>query len=165
MRLLSSIIVALFFLNGLAMATDPQTKSFTADPKIQTIAEAYAQNAVDFARKQFGIQLDWTDASIANVETALAKMHQSYISTTPRPTEKQVMSFAYAFGSYIGEVYRRNHGGEWGIVDLEGQKYPGIKSKSGTNFWPWGRALNRIIQGPENNVADYYKMLLEKQKP
>jgi hypothetical protein len=72
------------------------------------------------------------------------------------------MLFAKVFGSYIGEVYRRNHGGEWGMVDLDGQKFPGIKNKFGTSFWPWGRALNRITQGSENNVTDYYKTLLEK---
>ncbi|HDX8616329.1 hypothetical protein [Aeromonas dhakensis] len=72
------------------------------------------------------------------------------------------MSFAKGYGSYIGEVYRRNHGGEWGIVNLNGQKFPGLKTKSGVNFWPWGCALNHIMQGPENNVADYYSTLLEK---
>lgn len=164
MRLYASPVVFLLaLLNGFAMAADQKSQSFTADPKIHKVAEAYAQDAVDFSKNQFGIKLDWTDASIANVESALAKMHQSYISTTPRPTEEQVMSFAKGFGSYIGEVYRRNHGGEWGIVDLGGQQFPGIKSKSGTSFWPWGRALNRITQGPENNVADYYKALLEKR--
>ena len=72
------------------------------------------------------------------------------------------MSYAKAYGSYVGEVYRRNHGAEWGIVNLGGQKFPGLRTKFGTNFWPWGRALNRITQGVENNIADYYKVLLEK---
>jgi hypothetical protein len=90
-------------------------------------------------------------------------MHTSYLATKPRPTEEQVMSFAKAFGSYIGEVYRRSHGGEWGMVTLEGQSFPGLRTKSGVNFWPWGRALNRIMEGPENNVADYYKALLERE--
>ncbi|QXC38035.1 hypothetical protein V3429_15960 [Aeromonas jandaei] len=136
--------------------------TFTPDANVQKVAEAYAQDAVDMAKNQFGITLDWSDASIPTVEKALALMHSSFITTKPRPTEEQAMSFAKGYGSYIGEVYRRNHGGEWGIVSLNGQKFPGLKTKSGVNFWPWGRALNRIMQGPENNVADYYRALLEK---
>jgi hypothetical protein len=147
-----------------AMAIDPKpSPSFVADSKIQQIAEAYSADAVDFAKSQFGVTLDWSEASIASVERFLAQMHTSYLTTKPRPTEEQVMSFAKAFGSYIGEVYRRSHGGEWGMVTLEGQSFPGLRTRSGVNFWPWGRALNRIMQGPENNVADYYKVLLERE--
>lgn len=144
------------------MAGDKTMQSFVPNPDVQKVAEAYALDAVDYSKKQFGIHLDWTDSSIANVEKALALMHSSYVRTTPRPTEAQVMSFAKGYGSYIGEVYRRNHGAEWGIVDLDGQKFPGLETMSGTNFWPWGRALNRIMQGTENNITDYYKVLLEK---
>jgi hypothetical protein len=145
-----------------ARAVEQQSQSFVADLNIHKIAEAYALDAVDLAKSQFGIQLDWSDASIANVEKALVKMHASYIATTPRPTQEQMMSFAKGFGSYVGEVYRRNHGGEWGMVSLSGQKFPGLRTKAGTNFWPWGRVANRITDGDENNVFDYYQVLLQK---
>lgn len=137
-------------------------QSFTPDVKVQKVAEAGALDAVRFAKQQFGITLDGSDASITEVERALALMHSSFITTTPRPTEEQAMSFAKAFGSYVGEVYRKNHGGSWGIVSLDGQEYPGLQTQSGTRFWPWVRVLNRITQGPENNVADYYRALLER---
>ena len=164
MRLISTLsVLFLFFIGGPVLANDTNSQSFTSDPKIQKIAEAYALDAIDHSKKQFGIILDWTDASVANVEKSLALMHSSYMSTIPRPTEEQVMSFAKGYGSYVGEVYRRNHGGEWGMVNLNGQRFPGLRTKSGTNFWPWGRALNRITQGAENNIADYYGVLLEKQ--
>ena len=145
-----------------AMAEEPTNQNFLADQKVQQIAEAYSLDAIDLAKNQFGITLDWSDASVGNVEQMLAQMHTSYITVTPRPTEAQVMSFAKAFGSYVGEVYRRNHGGEWGMVTLNGQKFPGMRTKSGTNFWPWGRASNRITNGSEDNMLDYYRVLLQK---
>ena len=70
------------------------TPTFTLDANVQKVAEAYAQDAIDMAKNQFGITLDWSDESIANVEKALALMHSSFISTKPRPTEEQAMSFA-----------------------------------------------------------------------
>lgn len=163
---MKNFIVFLYFIFALlplqACAGEPQSQSFVADTNIQKIAEAYALDAVDLSKSQFGIQLDWSDASIENVEKALVKIHASYIATTPRPTQEQVMSFAKGFGSYVGEVYRRNHGGDWGVVSLNGQKFPGLRTKAGTNFWPWGRVANRITDGDENNVFDYYRVLLQK---
>jgi hypothetical protein len=58
--------------------------SFTPDANVQKVADAYAQDAVDMAKKQFNISLDWSDSSIANVEKALAMMHSSFITTNPR---------------------------------------------------------------------------------
>jgi hypothetical protein len=150
------------FNGGAAFAETPSDQSFSPDPKIQKIAEAYSLDTVDFSMKQFGIKLDWSDASIANVEQALAQMNSSYVGTTPKPTDDQVMSFAKAYGSYVGEVYRRNHGGEWGMVTLGGNRFPGMRTTSGASFWPWGRAFNRITKGAEDNVTDYYMALLKK---
>lgn len=143
-------------------ARDQKSQTFVADPNIPKIAEGYALDAVDLAKSQFDIQLDWSDASIENVEKALVKMHAFYAATTPRPTQEQVMSFVKGVGSYVGEVYRRNHGGEWGMVTLNGQKFPGLRTKAGANSWPWGRVANRITDGDENNVFDYYRVLSPK---
>jgi hypothetical protein len=93
---------------GVALAETSSDQSFAPDLKIQKIAEAYSLDAVDFSAKEFGIKLDWSDASIANVEKALEQMSSSYASKSPKPTDEQVMSFAKAYGSYVGEVYRRN---------------------------------------------------------
>jgi hypothetical protein len=157
---LLSFIMALF--PFYANADNQKSQSFVVDPNIQKIAEAYALDAVDLAKIQFNIKLDWSDGSIENVEKALVKMHASYAATTPRPTQEQVMSFAKAFGSYVGEVYRRNHGGKWGIISLNEQKFPGLRTNAGANFWPWARVANRITDGDENNVFDYYQVLLQK---
>jgi hypothetical protein len=156
------VVVASFLLPLFACRTSVAQQTFLADPKIQEVAQAYALDAVDVSKSRFGFTLDWSESSIPHVERALATLHASFMSSSPRPTEDQVMPYAKAFGSYVGEVYRRNHGGEWGMVSLDGQQFPGMRTKHGVNFWPWGRALNRIMQGPENNIADYYKVLLEK---
>jgi hypothetical protein len=38
------------------------------------------------------------------------------------------MQFAKMFGCYIGEVYRENHGATWGLVEMDGQRFPGLKA-------------------------------------
>ncbi|HEY4210998.1 MAG TPA: hypothetical protein VGM84_05940 [Steroidobacteraceae bacterium] len=135
-------------------------EAFTEDPKIQQIAEEYALDAVDFAQR-FKLSLDWSDSSVAHVETVLAALHKGAIDA--KPTDEQVLAMAKVLGSYVGEVFRRNHGATWGMVDLEGQAYPGLKASGPAGlFWPWGRVQNRIRNGPEDNVWHYYQHLVER---
>jgi hypothetical protein len=135
--------------------------SFTADDRIQKIAEAYALDACDFLRDHFRITLDWSDASILHIESTLDTFHHQ--AQSARPTPERVMGFAKMFGSYIGEVYRKNHGTTWGLVEMNGQQFPGLKAdKSGALFWPWGRARNRLADGAENNVWHYYSELIKE---
>jgi hypothetical protein len=130
--------------------------SFTVDDKISKIAEAYSLDAVDMAARNFKTKLDWTDDSIALVEGILAKLHGS-LSSGQRPPEDTIWTFAKAFGSYVGEVFRKNHGGDWGMVTHDGQTFPGMRWKSDVLFWPWGRVHQRIVAGVENNVLHYYQ--------
>ena len=133
--------------------------TFTPDDKIQKIAEAYALDACDFLRDHFRITLDWSDASIQHLESVMDRFQRE--TAKARPTPEQVMQFAKMFGSYIGEVYRKNHGASWGLVEMDGQRFPGLKGQSSdTTFWPWGRARNRLVDGAENNVWHYYSALI-----
>jgi hypothetical protein len=162
-RLLGTVFfVLLWILSDVSLADTVAAQSFSLDPKVEKVAEAYALDAVDFSAKHFAIKLDWSDESIANVDKILGQMNLSYANTVPKPANDKVMSFAKVFGSYIGEVYHRNHGGEWGIVTLGGERYPGMQTASGTDFWPCGRAFDRITKGPEDDIAAYYSALLKK---
>ena len=135
--------------------------SFTPDDKIQKIAEAYSLDACDFLRDNFRVKLDWSDASIQEIEKAMDTFSKQ--AQSAKPTEEQVMGFAKMFGSYVGEVYRKNHGATWGMVEMSGESFPGLKAElDGTLFWPWGRARNRLVDGAENNVWHYYSQLPKK---
>ena len=140
--------------------------AFVHDVRVEQIAEAYAKDAIDDARDKHAIALDGSEKSISWVERILSSMHDAYARAQPKPSEDVVMSYAKAYGSYVGEVYRHHHGGEWGIVTLGGQSFPGMQAGgSGGTFWPWGRVRNRLVNGPEDNVADYYAVLLKPAAP
>lgn len=135
-------------------------ENFAPDARYLQIAEAYALDAVDVAQANFGVSLDWSDASVVGVEAMLDTMHREIRAANP--SQETIETFAKIFGSYVGEVYRRNHGATWGLVTLDGNTFPGLMSARGcTLFWPWGRVQNRLIEGAENNVGHYYQALLE----
>jgi hypothetical protein len=133
--------------------------SFKADPKIAEIAAAYSLDSIDLAASNFGVKLDWSDSSVKKVEEILARLHDDMARSNP--PEEAVWTFAKAFGSYVGEVLRKHHGGEWGLVNLNGQEFPGIQQDGERLCWPWGRAHKRIVNGPEDNIWHYYQLLLK----
>lgn len=161
LHVLSIAFLSLFFA-GAAIAQEAARRAFSVDSRIQGMAEAYSLDAIDHARSNFGIVLDWSDRSIANVEKILAQMSQDYVSSSPKPSDDEVSTIAKGYGGYLGEVYRRNHGGEWGLMTLNGDSFPAFKARSGSIFWPVGRVLNRIKNGAEDNVLFYYRNLSRK---
>ena len=134
---------------------------FVVDDKLQEIAEAYALDAVDFARDHFALQLDWSDRSVQHIETILTRFHNEL--SRAKPSEDQIFQFAKMFGSYVGEVFRRNQGARWGMVTVAGETFPGMEAiKTGSRFWPWAKVQHRLINGPEDNVWHYYRHLAEQ---
>ncbi|NHZ92286.1 hypothetical protein F2P45_25250 [Massilia sp. CCM 8733] len=144
------------------LAADKVQADFVPDAAVQRAATAYAAQAVATARDQFGIKLDGTDASMAQLDTVLARAHTSYTAKSPRPSEEQVMAVARMYGSYLGEVYRLKQGGAWGMATRDGQTLPAMRTRSGSNFWPWTQAAQRISKGAGNDVAGYYNALVNK---
>ena len=137
------------------------SESFSSNADVQKIAELYALDAIDFARANFKLELDWTDGSVAHIESMLAVFHEQKAAV--QPTDEQVLLFSKMFGSYVGEVFRRNHGARWGMVSLHGNTFPGLAADGEAGlFWPWGRAQNRINNGPEDNVWHYYQLLVRR---
>ena len=127
---------------------------FSEDARYLAIAEAYALDAVDFARDNMKIVLDGSDQSIQSLEGILEVFHREL--TKAKPSDEQVFGFAKMWGSYLGEVYRKNHGATWGLVTQGDQSIPGLQALSGKLFWPWGRVENRLRKGAEDNVWHYY---------
>jgi hypothetical protein len=133
--------------------------SFEPDPQVSRLAEAYALDAVDLAARNFGVALDWSEPSVQQVERMLSRLHEEL--RRDRPPEDVIWTFAKAFGSYVGEVIRRHRGGEWGMVRIGDERSPGLRQVGGALCWPWGRARNRLVTGPEENVWHYYRALVE----
>jgi hypothetical protein len=58
MRYLLTLLALVFSLiGGAALANDKTTQSFAPDPNVQKVAEAYALDAVEYSKTQFGITL------------------------------------------------------------------------------------------------------------
>ena len=79
-----------------------------------------------------------------------------------RPTSRGMLSKdfgrrMFALGGYLGEVVRRQLGGEWygddtaprGEIDME------LRVPGGGIIWPMERCMKRLVNGPEDGIAGY----------
>lgn len=131
---------------------------FTADRGAAQAASRYAQDMVQFAQIELHVTLDWSDESVAMIEEVASELHADL--RRERGHLRDVDPLMQMLGSYLGEVYRRNHGGEWGFVATNGKRLMAIKAKEGSELlWPIERIKRRIRGGGggSNNVWAYYQ--------
>jgi len=129
---------------------------FTPDQSVARKARDRAQEMVQFATVELGLKLDWSDASIEDIEALSGQLHGDL--RRERAALGDVEKLVQLLGSYVGEVFRRNHGGEWGMVDIRGKHVIALKPAHGSAvMWPVERIKQRIRVGAVNNVWAYYQ--------
>lgn len=136
------------------------------DPTIADMMQAYAEDAVDFAQQRFGIHLDYSEASIGQVERILDRLHKSiprgFFSKWLKrgPTPDEIERVAKMFGGYIGEVMRRQFSGDW-TLDSSIFAEPTITlAFSPTSMvFPPSKVYKRLIDGEGDAVTSYYQVI------
>lgn len=118
------------------------------------MAAEYAANAVDVAKKKFGAVLDGSDASVAVVEQILGKVQLAIVAQ--KPSQQMLWTYAKLFGSYVGEVLRTRHGGEWGL-SVDGLEKRYALARDGEIVFPHTRVYDRLNGDETNDVWRWYR--------
>lgn len=124
---------------------------FKPDPELQAVATSSADLCVKFIQHKFGKSADYSEAFLPEVDNILQVLHLSL--ATAKPSEDDIQQFCRMFGSYLGETYRLNRGGEWGVSD---GRTPTLSFGGGFRSFPWARVYKRLVHGEENNVHHWY---------
>lgn len=134
--------------------------------------DLFVAEAVKMARSINHGELDFSENSIKIVEEIL----DGHCKGLPRDAAAQplwdkvkpevVDYVSNAFGIYIGEIMRRNFGGEWTVEEYPSLKLsiPVLQVKHLRTCWPT-KVHQRIMDGPQHNVWLRYCTLTEKLKP
>jgi hypothetical protein len=132
----------------------------------ETMADC-AETAVENA-KENGITLDYSSESIKHVEKVLetfcAELPRTADGSYSRTSAEDIVTIARAYGGYIGEVLRRAAGGEWVIdkdPDVTDPNSAITLRKDNKRVFPVDKVMKRLFNGPEDNVAFYYQMVLK----
>lgn len=139
-------------------------------PAIGDMMAAYAQDAEEFVRENFKVDLDYSEQSIEVVEAILGALHEQMPPELRTQCDEGsppevIDQFAKAFGGYLGEVMRRNWGGHWKDKSdaFPGELHYTLELATGGDCWPHYKAGKRIVNGAEDNVWNYFQYLKEQQ--
>lgn len=125
--------------------------------------QAVAAEAVACARKEYKILLDFSPASVQQVENnVLAKLHEIHVNT---PMSKSELSRnSTCWGAYIGEVLKRIKGGKWQRDSQRvGQGTMPIVFAPGNEAFPSAWVYKRITNGPNDNVTFKFQVVISPE--
>jgi len=119
-----------------------------------------ARRAVWLARKGQGVTLDYSPASIEEVEKLLGELHNGHVQT-PIP-EAEISRLSARWGAYIGEVMKRVRPAKW---RRDSEKI-GLASMplifDDVEAFPCAWAYKRIVDGPDDNVVLKFKVVSDQ---
>ena len=94
---------------------EPISEPAIGSPEAEALPDrmqSHASRLVRFAWKKFGLRLDYSDASLTEVENVLDALQRDFVRKGPK-SNATILGLSSYFGAYIGEVLRRKHGGAW----------------------------------------------------
>jgi len=122
--------------------------------------QSLATKLVRFAWDRFQLRLDYSDASIAEVERILNELQKDF-TRKGHDARTTIEGLSNHFGAYIGEVLRRKHGGMWraNIANLSPPAH-GVEVGELT-FAPSRNVYLRLTEGADYNVKALYEKFEE----
>jgi hypothetical protein len=83
--------------------------------ELDTLMNESAQDAVIVSQEQFNLELDFSIESLAVVDTVISRFLQEYEKEVQE--DKSVFTLCNIFGAYVGEVFKKEVGGEWQLSE------------------------------------------------
>ncbi|MDX1679049.1 hypothetical protein [Arsukibacterium sp.] len=123
--------------------------------EINKLMQEAARDAVSYVAKQHQLQLDFTLASLQDVDTVLATLHQHQLQQSH--SAELLFTLSNILGAYIGEVFISNYGGNWHNNTADNAA-PYISVQLSDKEFPFASVCyHKIIQNDAISVADYVK--------
>jgi hypothetical protein len=122
------------------------------------VSDALASAAqISRALSQSGYKADFSLESLKEIDRFF---EEQVTNGQPKPgglLSQQLGARLFAIGAYVGEVVRRQNGGEWEGDDNDPQSEINIsvRLKTGVILWPVQRVMKRFKNGAEDGIWPY----------
>jgi hypothetical protein len=115
----------------------------------------HAQLAVEAAWEEFGVDLDYSPASLENVDTQVDSLREGGL------TGEDVAEALFVFGCYVGQVMVRHLGGRWVATPRSPLRdispWPMVVLLPGGSAWdPIGKVYKRLELGDSEYLPGYF---------
>jgi hypothetical protein len=133
-----------------------------SEPGIADVMKAYADGAVAFAQRKYEVRLDFSEASLEDLDRILADRIKDGLVDAANLTaeqEDEVWVFCKLLGGYVGEVIIRNIGGHWIMKrTAQGSSTVALLAKGGVEGSP-PQAIWKALTEGNKPMASYYRTL------
>lgn len=129
---------------------------------ITDVMRAYADGTVAYARRTLGVDLDYSEQSLVEVDRVLdayAGGERIDPKELSPQDEEDVWTFCKMIGGYVGEVIARNLGGSWALRPLEGGG-ESVLIECGTIQGRPPDAVWEAVTTRSKRMTSYYRTLL-----
>jgi hypothetical protein len=127
----------------------------TPFPDLGSMMEGYAQAAVETARTNYHLTLDFSADSVDILDEILV-----LVGETP---DHDVDYEVRLWGSYLGEIIRQRYAGGWEMTQYPGGTVavPAIDVR-GSRLFPLLKVYRRLTVGEEEDLRSFYTMVTER---
>ena len=121
--------------------------------------QANALEAQIFSRKHLVLELDFSLASVAELESHIDTID---FAISGGKSDENLEMLTRIWGCYLGESLRRQLGGEWIRDDQD--THQGIALRVGSQtLYPLDRICKRLVDGEEFNIVAYCEQVQSQQ--
>ncbi len=127
----------------------------TSFADLEAMMAGYAAAAAELAQREFGQNLDFSAESIDGLDEILVRVGES--------PELDVDFEVRLWGSYLGEVLRRQYVGSWEMTQYPGgvAAVPAVELR-GSRLFPLMKVYRRLTDGQEEDLRAFYAMVTER---
>ena len=127
----------------------------TAFPDLGAMMEGYAQAAVEAARSEYRLTLDFSAESIDLLDEILVMVGEN--------PGHDVDFEVRLWGSYLGEIIRQRYSGAWEMTQYPSGTVavPAVDVR-GSRLFPLMKVYRRLTSGEEEDLRSFYSMVTER---
>src|SRR5689334_18502685 len=138
---------------------------------ISKVMLEHAALAVETARTQFRINLDFSATSLSEVDRILSALYFNrdrglVAKLLNKSQEHEIREQAKTWGGYVGETLRRKWGGTWHTTVLPGGEIQIYLKLFGSNAYPIDEVYKRLVHGPQqHSLLGLHEIALANANP
>jgi len=128
--------------------------------KVANVMRAYAEHAVEYAKTRYGIDLDYSEASLAEVDRMMDDRTRGTVIEVDQLTfdeREELWIYCKMIGGYVGEVVIRNLGGTWQAKQIDSGSLAVKLMVGGEIEASPPDAVWRTLTEPFRSMASYYR--------
>ena len=126
-----------------------------------SIMYGYALDIVDGTKKNWNIDLDFSDQSVKQINDIVMMYHRDITDAVP---DELAMENAKTFGAYVGTVAAVLHGWKWAmeVDESANTRAPILVDDEGAKLYIVQKVAKELRNGHEDSVWDLYNVYISK---